>query len=285
MAYSSVRQLDNTSKDNKNKYVFGHFTYLVDSGTFKRLYVSFLPVGHTHEDIGHCFSVVQRALRTKNAYTFDEWKEIIHNVFTGDYNKIYKIEYVWATNDYKQWMNKNRIPTESNYKGYRSTVFHYRFQKNSQKKPAVCQYTKWCYHGDFIEQVPVYQPTEKEVIYSFLDHVLRGSPSLDTSAGTWKEGSRDTGTTTVDVELRLKGIIKVLRMDTNSATQEHVNWWRDFLLVQKPVPGTEVPQYQRWIYRLPDVEGLRTNCKSEYVDVTGLSLLDVSPRRTSLTGF
>ena len=56
-------QLDNTTKENKNQFVLGWLQTLVDAGVFDEIYVSFLPVGHTHEDIDQRFSVISRALR------------------------------------------------------------------------------------------------------------------------------------------------------------------------------------------------------------------------------
>ena len=45
-------QLDNTWKQNKNKYMLGYLACLVAWGVCRQVIVSFLPVGHTHEDIG-----------------------------------------------------------------------------------------------------------------------------------------------------------------------------------------------------------------------------------------
>ena len=45
-------QLDNTSKQNKNKYILGYLACLVAWGVCRQVILSFLPVGHTHEDIG-----------------------------------------------------------------------------------------------------------------------------------------------------------------------------------------------------------------------------------------
>jgi hypothetical protein len=56
-------QLDNTSKDNKNRGTFGYFAYLVAAGVFKKVVVSFLPVGHTHEDIDAVASYHRRSPR------------------------------------------------------------------------------------------------------------------------------------------------------------------------------------------------------------------------------
>ena len=49
-------QLDNTSKQNKGKYLFAFLALLVHHGVFTKILVSLLPVGHTHEDIDQMFS-------------------------------------------------------------------------------------------------------------------------------------------------------------------------------------------------------------------------------------
>ena len=46
-------QLDNTSRKNKNKYMLGYLACLVAWGVVREVVLSFLPVGHTHEDIGY----------------------------------------------------------------------------------------------------------------------------------------------------------------------------------------------------------------------------------------
>ena len=44
-------QLDNTARQCKAKYVMAYLKSLVAAGVFKKIVVSFLPVGHTLEDI------------------------------------------------------------------------------------------------------------------------------------------------------------------------------------------------------------------------------------------
>ena len=44
-------QLDNCAKDNKSRYVFVYWSLLVAKGIFKEVFVSFLLVGHAHNDI------------------------------------------------------------------------------------------------------------------------------------------------------------------------------------------------------------------------------------------
>lgn len=56
-------QLDNAGSENKNYAVMGMFALLVFYGVFDKIKVSFLPVGHTHEDVDQMFSCISRALR------------------------------------------------------------------------------------------------------------------------------------------------------------------------------------------------------------------------------
>ena len=49
-------QLDNTSKQNKSKFFLGWCGYLILMGICDVVLISFLPVGHTHEDIDQFFS-------------------------------------------------------------------------------------------------------------------------------------------------------------------------------------------------------------------------------------
>lgn len=49
-------QLDNTCRENKNRYVMAFLAYLVDAGVFEEVRVNFLMVGHTHEVSGRRIS-------------------------------------------------------------------------------------------------------------------------------------------------------------------------------------------------------------------------------------
>ena len=60
-------QLDNTTKQNKGRYLIAYLAYLVQQGVIKEAYCNFLPVGHTHEDIDQFFSRVSVFTRHHNA--------------------------------------------------------------------------------------------------------------------------------------------------------------------------------------------------------------------------
>ncbi len=62
-------QLDNAGRDNKNQFALAFLGYMVHVGIFKRIYVNFLPVGHTHGEIDQRFSVIAQRIRSKDILT------------------------------------------------------------------------------------------------------------------------------------------------------------------------------------------------------------------------
>ncbi len=75
-------QLDNTTRENKNQNVVSLCAALVEKGIFDKVRISFLPVGHTHEDIDQMFSRFAAALRIRDVYTPSEFAEVIKESFT-----------------------------------------------------------------------------------------------------------------------------------------------------------------------------------------------------------
>lgn len=74
-------QLDNTTKQCKGRYLNGFLAVLVNAGVFKKVVVSFLPVGHTHEDIDQFFSRISVALRSNDALSRDQLAKVIEGAF------------------------------------------------------------------------------------------------------------------------------------------------------------------------------------------------------------
>ena len=74
-------QLDNTSKQCKSRYLFSYLGLLVQYGVFDRIVVSFLTVGHTHEDIDQIFSRFAVGLRKQSTWDRDELSDVMKNVF------------------------------------------------------------------------------------------------------------------------------------------------------------------------------------------------------------
>jgi hypothetical protein len=71
-------QLDNTTKQCKNKYVVAYLGLLVAWDMLERVVISFLPVGHTHEDIDQFFSILAKYLRCNPCLDRDDLEKAIH---------------------------------------------------------------------------------------------------------------------------------------------------------------------------------------------------------------
>ncbi|KAL3687469.1 hypothetical protein R1sor_013778 [Riccia sorocarpa] len=71
-------QLDNSGKDNKNWAVMAFLSELVIRGVFKTVIVSFLIVGHTHEDVDAFFSKINRVLSGKHVSSISQLLAEVH---------------------------------------------------------------------------------------------------------------------------------------------------------------------------------------------------------------
>lgn len=77
-------QLDNCSRENKNKYMMAYLELLVAKHVFDRVECGFLPVGHTHEDIDQAFSSTSGRLKVTNAITLSDLHSVLRTTYGGD---------------------------------------------------------------------------------------------------------------------------------------------------------------------------------------------------------
>ena len=105
-------QLDGASQ-NKCKTVLAFCSWLVKKGMFRQIKVSFLIVGHTHEDVDQCFCVISKHLRQYPAYTIADLQREVLAAFSKDHwhgNQFVarKISVHWqahgANYDVKSWL-------------------------------------------------------------------------------------------------------------------------------------------------------------------------------------
>ena len=101
-------QMDNAVGDNKNKFVFGFFSTMVVKGIFDTIVVSFLLVGHTHEDIDQLFSQLAAHLKSIGVHLsleeLDELLRSLHAELDRQNQKDITVTRLRATGDYKEFM-------------------------------------------------------------------------------------------------------------------------------------------------------------------------------------
>ncbi len=74
-------QVDNCTRENKNRYFFSYVESLIRWKIFKEIEVSFLPVGHTHEDIDQAFSTTSGRLNNHDAVTLQDLLQELRQVY------------------------------------------------------------------------------------------------------------------------------------------------------------------------------------------------------------
>ncbi|XP_030841361.1 uncharacterized protein LOC115924008 isoform X2 [Strongylocentrotus purpuratus] len=74
-------QLDNTSRENKNRHLFSFLSLLLELNIFKKIKVGFLMVGHTHEDIDQFFSRIATHLKKRSTPSFPKLLQAIPAAF------------------------------------------------------------------------------------------------------------------------------------------------------------------------------------------------------------
>lgn len=77
-------QLDNCTRENKNRYFMAYVEYLLGKRLFDHVEVSFLPIGRTHEDIDQLFSRTSERLRSKNAITLKDMQSELYSVYNDN---------------------------------------------------------------------------------------------------------------------------------------------------------------------------------------------------------
>ena len=96
-------QLDNCFRENKNSYLFAYLAWLVERRVFDAVYVSYLPVGHTHNEADQCASCFGLACRHNDVTCLADLMALLRKSFYPEP----VVEYVAEVADVKRLMNPN----------------------------------------------------------------------------------------------------------------------------------------------------------------------------------
>jgi hypothetical protein len=103
-------QLDNCRGANKNSYLFTYVAWLVEREVFTVVFVSFLPVGHTHNGPDRIASRISNAVRRTDIHTEERFHEIIRTSHNPN-PEVIPIEEVVA---FKEFVNPDLNPAFTN---------------------------------------------------------------------------------------------------------------------------------------------------------------------------
>lgn len=74
-------QMDNCARENKNSYVVAYLAWLLERFVFKFVYLSFLPVGHTHNEADQCASCLGIACRCNDVTCLGDLMNLVAKSF------------------------------------------------------------------------------------------------------------------------------------------------------------------------------------------------------------
>ena len=140
-------QLDNTTKQCKSQYVLGYLALLIAWFVFDEIILSFLMVGHTHEDIDQLFSRVAIWLRKHNATSRIGFREAIINAFKGKWSGKTVAADIDRAANLSDWLKPILAPMSKKQTGPELrggiTEFH-QFKLTMLRGQVIMRVRKWC---------------------------------------------------------------------------------------------------------------------------------------------
>ena len=114
---------------------------LVEAGTFRKIIVSFLPVGHTHEDIDQFFSRIAMALRRNDAHSRLELERIIRETrcSSSEWGSVNLVRHWENVANIKGWLEQHGVVKMKAITGFQQ----FRFMKAQTTAEVLLQAREW----------------------------------------------------------------------------------------------------------------------------------------------
>ena len=133
LPHTLVLQFDYCFREGKNTYMLAYLSWLVQRGVFKRIYLSFHPVGHTHNECDQCASRVHIATARRDIGCRCRFTELLQGCYTPKPH----VETLRNVVSFKVAINpdgafKNRYPETSSVKAARNIkdTHHFLFYRD-----------------------------------------------------------------------------------------------------------------------------------------------------------
>ena len=137
-------QMDNATGDNKNRYVFSFWSLLVAKHIFREIYVSFMLVGHTHDDIDALFGRWSMQLKKENFPTIPSLMKSFMDV-----DSIPTISHlIEEVPDFKAFIEGSLLDGDASLTGHTKAQL-FKFYLNSTGVP-IMKYKHCCTNSDWL---------------------------------------------------------------------------------------------------------------------------------------
>ncbi len=155
-------QVDNCIRENKNRFFLSYAECLVRWSVFQEVEVSFLPVGHTHEDIDQAFSTTSSRLKGKDAITLSD----LHNELRNVYNKHTTVAHMRYIVNWSGLCEREKVlTTVKNFSKYRYFSFRrLRGSGNELTQPSISCMVKVNIHDDWEPLKPLFLVSVPDLI-------------------------------------------------------------------------------------------------------------------------
>ena len=72
---------DNCFRENRNTYIFAYLVWMIERTVFRKIFVSFLPVGHTHFDPDQFASRISVAVKDMDITSIPKYVDILRKCY------------------------------------------------------------------------------------------------------------------------------------------------------------------------------------------------------------
>ena len=154
-------QMDNATGDNKNRYVFAFWSLLVAKHIFREVYVNFMLVGHTHDDIDALFGRWSMQLKKENFPTIPSLMKSFMDV-----DSVPTVPHlIEEVSDFKAFIEGSLLDGDASLTGHTKAQL-FKFYLNSTGVP-IMKYKHYCTNSDWL-------PSEgegmvKDIVFGFVE--------------------------------------------------------------------------------------------------------------------
>ena len=269
-------QLDNVSS-NKNHWLLAYCFWLVQQGIFQKVKISYLLVGHTHENIDQFFSRVSYGLRNEKAMTLPQMMNIVKSCATPTPDSLVETEMV----DFKGWLDTMDPINVHNMKQQQIFVV----KRNAEDKVILKakRYSNSAFYGEEIEYLRnIPNEVERRKVFPVAFKEQRGADDGNTSGSEASKKRKKKSLHELLVETH-----ELLRKEDPAGWDNEADaWWTGFMDNAKALPECGASDIRDEYVPLHKCSGTRTVVEEITIDDPALFPGDVqlvNPEHLPLT--
>lgn len=199
------------------RYFFAYAAWLVETGVFQHVELTFLMVGHTHFDNDKDFQVIMHYLNLGDVVTKVEFMEVVRGAFKAtDRLPLFKVEELQVAYDWKAFLSPHIDKDLGGYQG----IGWFGIHEDPGEKCARLHYKKWA-TDDLVHPAP-HRPQIR---------ILPTAPPLPEDAHLAVAPLNVKYT-----EAYVNNLKEVMAKNFRKGAmrKEHVDWWENYLQTELP---------------------------------------------------